>query len=184
MKKRIIFILTMILLGITNLPAQSYQGRWFADEKTLEELGLDGIDSDEIKDFDLLLNMSKGSIKVDLLFNIKVEDMTLYIICSNPGTYTRKGNRILTSFDPDKMKFRVSNLKSKDKEVKEYLKEKDFKKMLLKLLSTEMREEVGEDLILLSEITEDFQEFTIEKVSDDRLTINTDGDKLRFHRAQ
>jgi hypothetical protein len=174
----------MILLGITNLPAQSYQGRWFADEKTLEELGLDGIDSDEIKDFDLLLNMSKGSIKVDLLFTIKAEDMTLYIICSSPGSYTRKGNKIRATFDPDKMKFRVSNMKSKDKEVKEILREKDFKKMMLKLVSSEMREKVGEDMKSLSYIAEFFQEFTIEKISDDRLTINVDGDKLRFHRAQ
>ena len=47
-----------------------------------------------------------------------------------------------------------------------------------------IREEMGEDAKSLSYMAELFQEFTIERVSDDRLTINVDGDKLRFHRAQ
>lgn len=186
MKKRIIFILTMILLGITNLPAQSYQGRWFADEKTMEELGLDLdiLEDAGLKDFSLLLNISKGSIKVDLLFSGKEEDITYYMIYSTPGTYSRKGNKVHARFDPDKAKFRVSNLKSEDKETKKLLKIEEFKKEMLKSLSMMIREEMGEDAKSLSYMAELFQEFTIERVSDDRLTINVDGDKLRFHRAQ
>ena len=129
-------------------------------------------------------SISKGSIKVDLLFSGKEEGITYYMIYSTPGTYSRKGNKVHARFDPDKAKFRVSNLKSEDKETKKLLKIEEFKKEMLKSLSMMIREEMGEDAKSLSYMAELFQEFTIERVSDDRLTINVDGDKLRFHRAQ
>ena len=146
-------ILTMMVLCITTLSAQSIIGKWYADEVAeameLNELG------------DVVLNIKERTISTDFYINIEDDGAKIKMLYSIPGTYTQSGKKVTAKFNADKTDVKVVDFKTNDPELLAEMKTEKGKKELYEVISSLIESEMGDLVKGLAEISEIFNKFTV-----------------------
>ena len=167
MTKKIFFILSMMMLGITTMSAQSIIGKWAADEDFIKEMELEDKDGK----IDIVLNIAQRTISIDVLMNMDDDGDLISMVYSIPGTYTKVGNKVTAKFDEKKADLKVTDIQTNDPDMKAMMKTEEGKKAVLSLVNTMVKSEVAESMKDIAEITTIFQTFTIEGVTAKKLSI-------------
>lgn len=183
MTKRFFFILTMMMISITTLSAQSIIGKWYADDEFIRKLEL----NDKDGKVDIVLSIKENTISTDILMRVDDNDDKIDMIYSVPGTYTKTGNKVTAKFDVPKAELKVTDIKTSDPEMSEMMKTEEGKKTVLKLVNTMMNAEVGDSMKDMAEITKLFNSFNVKSVNANTLSIvigdeNSDTMVINFKR--
>lgn len=164
MTKRIFIILTMMVLCITTLSAQSIIGKWYADEVAeameLNELG------------DVVLNIKERTISTDFYINIEDDGAKIKMLYSIPGTYTKSGKKVTAKFNADKTDVKVVDFKTNDPELLAEMKTEKGKKELYEVISSLIESEMGDLVKGLAEISAIFNKFTVKSVTAKTLCLD------------
>lgn len=167
MKKKMLFIALLAILGLGSAVAQDINGRWKADEALKKVMDL----KDKDLDMDIVLHFSGNALTIDLPMKGKDDEMTMSLVYSVPGTYTQTGNQVKAKFNTKKASLSVTDLQTNDPEMKAMMKTPEGKKAVLLLINSQVKESMAKDLKDLAEVTKVFESFTIEKVTATALTI-------------
>lgn len=182
MKKRILFTVVIMLLGVTTMTAQSFTGKWELEKEFFE---LTETESDGLKLY-ITLNIDKKNMNVDLLLTSEKDEDgdEISFILSYPSTYTKKGNKVTAAFDYDKAGFKIVDYKTEDPEIANLISTKEGKDTFFALLNSQLQSQRDELLPEMYDAVKTlFSDFTIKDLKAKKLTIlSQDEVELNFLR--
>ena len=169
MKKIFLVFLTLTVLAVGKMSAQSFTGRWMADDSFTEmfqSLMEEGIEAK------LGLFITQKEITGQLFLRKNSDDLSLDMEVTVPGTYTKVDNKVKTTFDITKFDLKVTDIRSDNPDVKGEMAIDETREVFLKIISEMTKEELGDSMKTLGEaISVLFGEFTIQQLTDKKLTV-------------
>ena len=168
--KKTLFILTLMLLGISSMSAQTLIGKWAADQdfKTLMEAG---VEEDPNFKIDLVLHFTLQNLNLKMLITASDDGMTMKLDYTIPGTYIQSGKQVTAKYDLNKSELKVISIESDDPEFSTLLANKEMKDMIFKMINDQVKEQMKDKLNEMSEFTDIFKQFTIESITASKLKL-------------
>ena len=180
--KKILTLATLLTLWM-GAWAQSIDGIWKADQKTLEKLE---IEQEENMQMDFIF-FFKGN-EMELRFDVSVTEPELGKLdfrCSLPGTYTRSGNQLKNmELNKDKLQFTMlPSTQFNDEITKEHFTDENSKRLFIALINATIEKEMaGSMKESMSSMADAFREATIDikQITDTRLVLGNEEMELSF----
>ena len=177
--KKTLLLLTLMLLGISSMSAQTLIGKWKAD-KAFSEL----VNDDSEMHTDLILQFTAKNLNLQMLIEAADEEMSMKIEYTIPGTYTKKGKQVTANYSLEKATFKLLSLTSTDPELEPLLKDPTTKKMVYDMVEEQAKKEMQGQLTEMYSFTDLFKEFTVESLTATKLNVTfKDSSPVGFDRT-
>ena len=172
------FFLTLMILGINSVTAQNHIGKWVADQEISKLINNDPT-------MDIALGLVFTAKDINIQFNIKAQDdeMTMKMLCTLPGTYTKSGKNVVAKYAPEKLTLKIIDVKTNDAEINEMLASKEGREMVFKMIEDQAISEMKKQINELDEIINLFGNFTMEKVTATKLILGMSDTTISFDRS-
>ena len=165
-------MMTLLLMVVLGLQAQSLQGRW---ESNAEK----DADGDITK---LILVFNKGN-KAQMQMQIETTDPEVgSFTCTMviPGTYQQKGNKVTVIYQVNQSIVKLDKMKLTGEYAQAIEKNPEMRKAVEEMMQAEMDKEMKNQF--KDEVPFD-GELTIKKLTDTTLELDDDGETMVFTRA-
>ena len=178
--KKTLLLLTLMLLGISSMSAQTLIGKWKAD-KAFSQL----VNDDTEMHVDLILQFTVKNLNLQMVIKAEDEEMSMKFEYTIPGTYTKKGKQVTAKYTPDNATFKILSLTTTDEEIQAMLKDESMKKMIYEMLNVEVKMQMKDQLVDLLTFTDLFKEFNVESVTAAKLNLTfKEGAQVGFDRTK
>lgn len=181
--KKTLLLLTLMLLGISSMSAQTLIGKWMAD-KDFKALMKEVAAEDTDTKVDVVLHFTQSNLNLQMVIKAEDEEMSMKFEYTIPGTYTKKGKQVTAKYTPDNATFKILSLTTTDEEMQAMLKDESMKKMIYEMINEQVKIQMKDKLSEMNEFTNTFKEFTIESITANKLKLNIQNNIIGFDRTK
>ena len=175
-------IAAMLMLLSVAANAQSIVGDWILNKEYADSINM--AVSHENVEMGMRMSFTQSDVKVVLDASVGEEGMLMKMQIVIPGTYTLSGDKVTCDFNKEKIDFDIVDIQSNDEEMKEMMSQPGTKKMMLNMIKSEAKKQMGPYMEGLGMMADKFMEFTVTELTETKLNINCDGTPLVFDKKQ